>query len=165
MKKYFVSLLVLVTVCFCSYTSAQDDNSELKQTLNAMNEKIAKAYMAHDNETMLAYYEDDAISLPSYAPMMVGKDAIKSGMEMEKNANYKITGFKLTNTNIITNGDLVCDIGTYEMTMEMENMDKPYVDNGKYLTVYKKQPDGSLKIKAEIWNSDINPWMKNTGED
>lgn len=165
MKKYFVSLLVLISFCFCSYSFAQDDNSELKQTLNEMNKKIAKAYMAHDIEAMLSFYADDAISLPSYAPMMAGKDAIKSGMEMEQNSNFKVTDFKLANTNVITNGDLVCDIGTYEMTMEMENMDKPYTDNGKYLTVYEKQSDGSLKIKAEIWNSNINPWMKNTGDD
>jgi ketosteroid isomerase-like protein len=31
-------------------------------------------------------------------------------------------------------------------------------DNGKYMTVWEKQSDGSWKVKAETWNSDNNPW-------
>ncbi len=160
MKKFFVySFIILFTFLFTN-SFAQDDNSKLKQTIDDLNEKFSKAYMDKDNEMMLSYYAEDAISMPSYTTMMKGKEAIKNGMDMEKNADYKVTNFKLNNTDIITNGDLVCDIGTYEMSMEMPNMDKPYTDKGKYMTVYEKQSDGSLKIKAEIWNSDMNPWMK-----
>jgi len=39
----------------------------------------------------------------------------------------------------------------------MPNMDKPMDDYGKYLTVWEKQKDGSLKIKIETWNSDVDP--------
>ena len=164
MKKYFVYLFVILFACLSTKSFAQDDNGKLKQTIDDLNAKFSKAYIDHDNEFMLAYYTDDAISMPSYSPMMKGKEAIRNGMDMEKNANYKIINFNLKSSDIITNGNLICDIGTYEMTMEMENSDKPFNDNGKYLTVYEKQPDGSLKIKAEIWNSNINPWMKNSEE-
>jgi ketosteroid isomerase-like protein len=30
-------------------------------------------------------------------------------------------------------------------------------DHGKYLTIWEKQKDGSLKIKIETWNSDVDP--------
>jgi ketosteroid isomerase-like protein len=30
-------------------------------------------------------------------------------------------------------------------------------DHGKYLTVWEKQKDGSLKVKVETWNSDVDP--------
>jgi ketosteroid isomerase-like protein len=32
-------------------------------------------------------------------------------------------------------------------------------DTGKYLTLWEKQADGSLKIKVETWNTDKNPMM------
>ena len=49
------------------------------------------------------------------------------------------------------------EIGTFKMNASMPNFDKPIDDHGKYLTVWEKQKDGSLKIKIEIWNSDVDP--------
>jgi len=155
-----VSLLGVIVLCFATSLYSQDDNSGLKETLNQMNEKISKAMLDGDNETMLSLYADDAISMPSYSPVMKGKEVIKTSMDKMKNSKYKYTSFNLHNTDIITEGDLVCDIGTYELTMEMEGMEEPYNDIGKYITVYQKQCDGSLKIKAEMWNTDHNPWME-----
>ena len=160
MKTSFLFLTSFLAVCFISLSFAQDDTEQLKTKIREMNEKYSKAMLERNYEAMLSFYADDAISLPSYSPMMKGKEAIKNGMDMDKNANYKITEFKMVNTDIITSGDLVCDIGTYNMAMEMQGMDSPVTDEGKYMTVYQKQPDGSLKIKAETWNTDKNPWMK-----
>jgi hypothetical protein len=42
--------------------------------------------------------------------------------------------------------------------MEIPMMPEPFNDVGKYMTVYEIQEDGSLKIKAETWNTDLNPW-------
>ena len=36
-------------------------------------------------------------------------------------------------------------------------MPGPIEDKGKYMTVYVREKNGSLKIKAEIWNTDVNP--------
>lgn len=44
-----------------------------------------------------------------------------------------------------------------EDAISMPNMDKPMEDHGKYLTIWEKQKDGSLKMKVETWNSDVDP--------
>jgi len=41
--------------------------------------------------------------------------------------------------------------------MSMPGMDKPMDDQGKYLTIWEKQKDGSMKVKVETWNSDADP--------
>jgi hypothetical protein len=33
-----------------------------------------------------------------------------------------------------------------------------WADNGKYITIWEMQKDGSIKIKVETWNTDHNPW-------
>jgi len=71
----------------------------------------------------------------------------------------KMTEFNLVSKKLIMSGDLLLDVGTYELTMNVRGMDEPVMDHGKYLTVYEKQNDNSWKIKVETWNSDINPWM------
>ena len=40
------------------------------------------------------------------------------------------------------------------MTTEM-------TDHGKYMNVWQKQSDGSWKLKADTWNSDVNPRSMN----
>ena len=52
---------------------------------------------------------------------------------------------------------MITEIGTYKISMTMPNMDKPMEDHGKYLTIWEKQKDGSLKVKVETWNSDVDP--------
>ena len=41
------------------------------------------------------------------------------------------------------------------MTMTDPKAKKPVTDKGKYVTVYKKQADGSWKAVADIMNSDM----------
>jgi ketosteroid isomerase-like protein len=61
----------------------------------------------------------------------------------------------------MVSGDFVVDIGTYEITMNIPEMgDMPYTDNGKYMTIWEMQDDGSLLVVAETWNTDKNPWME-----
>jgi ketosteroid isomerase-like protein len=55
------------------------------------------------------------------------------------------------------NGNLIHEIGTYKINASMPGMEKPIDDHGKYLTVWEKQKDGSLKVKIEMWNSDVDP--------
>lgn len=57
----------------------------------------------------------------------------------------------------MANGNLITEIGSYKINMSMPGMDKPMDDHGKYLTIWEKQKDGSLKVKIETWNSDLDP--------
>jgi ketosteroid isomerase-like protein len=74
-------------------------------------------------------------------------------------AGMKMTAFKSTVTDIMQSGNFIVDIGTYEITMTMPQMGgMPWTDKGKYMTIWEKQDDGTLKIKVETWNTDVNPW-------
>jgi ketosteroid isomerase-like protein len=44
--------------------------------------------------------------------------------------------------------------GTYNLRMN-DATGKPIHDRGKYLEVWKKQPDGNWKCGADMWNSDL----------
>ena len=69
----------------------------------------------------------------------------------------KVTKFTLESVDIIDGEKFVIDIGKYSLTMTMKGMPAPIEDAGKYVTVYEKQEDGSLKVKVETWNADNNP--------
>jgi uncharacterized protein (TIGR02246 family) len=155
-----VLLLTAFFFTFYSFHISAQDMDELSSQIQQLNIQISDAVIKGDNEKLLSFYADDAISLPSYSQMMEGKDAIREAMMMDANSGNKVTKFDLTSKKIIPSGDLLIDIGTYDLSMNVKNMDQPINDHGKYLTIYQKQDDKTWKIKTEIWNSDINPWMK-----
>jgi len=154
-----VSFIISLFLILVFKNNFAQDMSEMQAKVDQWNKDLSKAMLANDRETMLNFYADDVISLPSYTQMIMGKDNIKEAMMKQDTISSKITEFNLVSKKLILSGDLLLDIGTYNMTMNVQGMDEPVMDHGKYLTVYEKQNDNSWKIKVETWNSDINPWM------
>jgi ketosteroid isomerase-like protein len=159
----------LQLIIFClSAMSIQifaQDIDEMKKNIEEWNKQFSEAMINHDNEKMLAFYADDVMSLPSYQPMMEGIETIKNAMMMDENSGNKYTKFQLTSKKVLLQGNLLVDIGTYDLAMDIVGMEAPYNDQGKYVTIYEKQDDGNWKIKVETWNSDNNPWMSNDNMD
>ncbi len=154
-----VSFIITLFLILVFKNNFAQDMSEMQAKVDQWNKDLSKAMLANDRETMLNFYADDVISLPSYAEMIMGKDNIKEAMMKQDTMSSKMTEFNLVSKKLIMSGDLLLDVGTYELTMNVRGMDEPVMDHGKYLTVYEKQNDNSWKIKVETWNSDINPWM------
>jgi hypothetical protein len=44
------------------------------------------------------------------------------------------------------------------MKVQSPNMPTAMTDHGKYMNIWQKQSDGSWKLRADTWNSDINPY-------
>lgn len=157
MKKLFLILLSFLFVA--SLVNAQD-NAELQKKVQSMNNEMAKLMLSGDEDAMWEYYSEDVISMPSYQPMMKGMEACKESSAQMMESGVEITAFETVNTDVMVSGDFVVDIGTYNITMTMPQMgDQPWNDNGKYMTIWEMQEDGSLLVVAETWNTDNNPWM------
>jgi len=151
-----LSLICIALLVCVSQIYAQSE-SELKEQFNETNKKFTKLMLENDLEGMLEYYADNSISLPSYQPMMRGHDAMRESHKQQHQSGMKITAFELTATDVIANGNLAIEIGTYTISMtipEMGAMD----DHGKYVNVWENQ-GGDWKIRVDTWNTDMNPWM------
>ncbi len=159
MKKTVFSSGIILLLLFSTFTSSFSQSvKKVRAEIEEMNSKMIDAMKKGDYNATLGMYTEDAYSLPSYSPMLMGIQAIEeSGKEMA-NSPMKIQSFDITIKEIIQGGDLFVEIGEYEMSMGMEGMPEPFKDHGKYVTVWERQKDGSLKIKVETWNSDMNPW-------
>ena len=147
-------------LAFCFFvgisTYAQTDE-QLKQKIESINKELSKAMIAGDNATVLKYYASDAISLPNNSKLIEGLDAIKKSNESMMQSGAKIKTFESATKQVKSCGNTITEIGTYKMSMTIPGMSSDYEDEGKYLTIWEKQSDGSLKIKTEIWNTDKQP--------
>ena len=155
-RTLFILVLFLLSI---SFPVLSQDMDEMKKNVDDWNNQLSEAMVKGDNEKILSFYADDIISMPSYQHMLEGKDALKNAMMMDANSGNKFTKFQMTSKKLLSQGNLLVDIGTYELSMEIQGMDEPFNDQGKYVTIYEKQDDGNWKIKVDTWNSDNNPWM------
>jgi ketosteroid isomerase-like protein len=149
--------LLLIVIHITSSIVFAQTNEEYKTKIEKINKEMTKYMLEGNTEKNLSLYTSDAISMPSYEPMHEGIAAIRKASEAMMKSGMKITSFEPTTLKVMTNGSLITEIGTYKISMSMTGMDKPMDDHGKYLTIWEKQKDGSLKIKLETWNTDVNP--------
>ena len=112
-------------------------------------ENDVKLTKAQDWKGSLALYSDDAIQMPAHQPAVQGKAAIQAWME----AFPPFSNFQEHSLEIDGQGNLAYDRGTYSMTLN-NNGAGPMVDQGKYLTIWRKQADALWKISRVIFNSD-----------
>lgn len=156
MKKLF---LFIIMVLFVSSNIFSQDVEKVKAKIEEMNKVYTKAMIDNDVDKMLSMYTDDIISMPSYQPTVKGIAKVRELSEMQANSGWKTTHFVLSITDIIVQGNLAIEIGNYDMKMSGPDVPE-WADYGKYITIWEEQPDGSMKIKVETWNTDTNPWQQ-----
>ena len=95
MKK--LSLICTFLLVSISQIYAQSED-ELMEMFNENNKEFAQLMIANDLEGMLEFYAENSISLPSYQPMLRGKDAMRESHKQQHQSGMKVTAFELTAT-------------------------------------------------------------------
>ncbi len=150
-------LAALLLVGTAGAASAAHHEGELMKEVTEIGDKLAQAMVDNDTETMFSMYAPDAISLPNMGPRLDGIAAFREHHEMMTAAGMKVLSFQSGPTEVWEAGDQVIEIGTYDISLLAPGMPDPIEDTGKYLTIYVRDDDGSLKIKVETWNTDMSP--------
>ena len=152
-------LLTFVSIV-ASATLFSQTKEEIMAKVQNTNNEMAKAMVAGDSEKGLSFYDEDAISLPNYAPMVKGIEAIKKSNEEMMKSGMKFKSFEFKTLKVKICDNQITEIGTYKMSMTMPEMPESIEDTGKYVNIWEKQSDGSLKIKVEMWNTDKMPMQQ-----
>jgi uncharacterized protein (TIGR02246 family) len=159
MNSGYIAICVVgfsVLLAGCSETPAPAPDTSAADQKAIKDGEIAWVadYASKDPDKVLAHYADDATLLMPDAPLMSGKDAIRSGIQaLLADKNLSLT-FTTSTVGVAKSGDLGYTQGTYSMTMTNPKTKKPETEKGKYVTVYKKQADGSWKAIEDINNAD-----------
>ena len=160
MKNITILILVLITVLQTTYIIAgSDDKEDLKAVVDALGSQAEQCFLTGRIDDMLEFYCDDIISMPEFYPMLKGRQNLKRKTEAIMAMGLKFETLESTTLEAQSSGDLVYEIGTFRQSIIMPNTTEPTTQTGKYLTIWKRQPDGKLKIAVEMYNSDTNPFQ------
>jgi ketosteroid isomerase-like protein len=116
-----------------------------------------EAYSGSDSpaDAFIEQLVDNASLLPPDAPLAQGKEAIRVViMELEAMPGFSIT-WGPDAADVGSGGDLGFTVGSYEM--KMDGPEGPMRIDGKYITVWRKQLDGTWRVTADMFNANGPP--------
>jgi len=153
MKKAMVVIAVFVTaVSLVSWTHivAALDGKPTPETIKDTEARFLKAALEHGSTGYLSFYSESAVELPDGADALIGRANIARTMRFLDDKNNRLT-WAPVGADISASGDLGYTWGTYEFRSKgPDGVDR--VEHGKYLTVWKKQPDGTWKVAVDMGN-------------
>ena len=153
MARYWICLLLLVAL------GCAGPPEEPAVDLQAERDALMKADLAlfeshEDIDQFLTNFADDATFMPDGATLARG-EAIRATWEHL----LSMPGFHLewqaNSAEVAEAGDMGYTIGAYALTVEQEGASMVTV--GKYVTLWKKQADGSWKVVVDCFNGDGPP--------
>ena len=136
-----------------SFYSIEDDIAAIEEVLN----QYAITASAGDFEGWLSLHAEDVVKMPPDAPAIFGREALRAKNQAAwDNMNINCVIYP-EETQVA--GDMGLARGTYSISATPkaggETID--IMTDGKYLTLCKRQPDGTWKISHDCYNSNIPP--------
>lgn len=140
-------------------TSGQDIDLEAERALLLERDRSqAEAYSTSETplETIFTGFADDARVLAPGIPMAEGWEESRAVFaELEELPGYSLE-YTPQMAEVGGAADLGYTIGTYHMTLPDSDGSISEID-GKYLTIWKRQPDGSWKVAVDMFNTNGPP--------
>ena len=146
MRRHICVLMLALAAAGCARSV------NLEQERNAVLARDREwAQSAKNPDTFMSYVAQDATVYAPGEPAAKGAATIRTKFEEMSRA----PGFSVTWTpdkaDVAKSGDIAYTTGSYEM------ITAGATEKGKYVAVWKKQPDGSWKVTDDIFNSDAPP--------
>jgi ketosteroid isomerase-like protein len=134
-----------------SLYSIEDDIAAIDEVLV----QYGVAMDTGDLELYMSLHADDIVKMGPDAPATYGKEELRAGTKFLFD-NFTIVGASSPEETYV-DGNMGFTRGTYTLSIiPKAGGDTAYVD-GKYLTLCKRQADGSWKISHDCYNSNVPP--------
>jgi ketosteroid isomerase-like protein len=129
------------------------DPAPVRRAIDSANGRMAAAMIKGDTAAMASIFAADVIMLPANEKIEHGRsEVLKNIAAMVKPGS--VTSAKFASEDVIISGDYAIETGASEFMFQPAKGAKPVRSAGKYLTVWKKQPDGSYQVVRDIYNTD-----------
>ena len=125
-------------------------NESATDAVNRTAQEILAALLAKASAKVNSYYAPDAVIATSGRPAARGGEAVSKAINDDiADPNFKMS---LSNekTEVAGSGDLAYRRGAFTITYTNPQTKQAENAAGTYLTVFKKQPDGSWKVVEDF---------------
>jgi ketosteroid isomerase-like protein len=154
MKKLIIAFVVLLALAVLgrkASISAKPAQKPTADTIKQLEADFLKASLEKGSAGYLSFYAEDAVELPNGADAIVGKANIAKTLGFLDDKNNHLT-WSPVSAGVSASGDLGYTWGTYEFRSRQKDGTE-VGEHGKYMTLWKKQPNGSWKVSVDMGNT------------
>ena len=138
--------------CQKQASGAGGDTDSVKKAIEADQKAWNEQFKANDTEGLVSHYAHDAFFIAPGVKGTDGSTAIrKAYAEAATDKNFQLT---FASDKIDASGDLAYARGHFTEKYTDPKTGKVMTDSGSYVTVYKKQDDGSWKAVEDFAAAD-----------
>ena len=153
------SALLLAVMPACAPTSDPSASQVSREAdvsaIRAFRQAIERGRNLNDAAAVIAEFDDGAVVMLPGRPAVTGKEAIARGIEADLASNaYQMT---ISEDELEVFGDWALSRGAFITTVTPKAGDDPTQVQGKYVSIYQRQADGSWKLARHIRNNDDAP--------
>jgi uncharacterized protein (TIGR02246 family) len=130
---------------------AQQSRAADEAAIRAASAAWSQAAQAKDLDKSVSTYADDAIEFVDKEPLAKGKESIRESWKSLLALPGPGLSFAPTAIEVAKSGDMAYEYGLYDL-ITTDKKGKTNDEKGKYVTVWKKQGDGSWKVAIDIDN-------------
>ena len=132
------------------------DTGAIQAAIKTDEKKWNDEFKAKDQEALVAHYADDAYFVaPGLKPANGSTEIRKAYSDGLNDKNFEIS-FASDKVDISASGDLAYARGHFREKYTDPKTGKVMSDSGSYITVYKKQQDGSWKAVEDFAAADAS---------
>ncbi len=129
---------------------------DFKDAVRSIWDTYAETMNNGDLDRWIGLWEEDGIQMPPNTPMRKGMAAILAAMRTDFR-DYDMRGFSISLDEAVGDRELGFSSGTYSYTKTGTSTGHAAEIDGKFLTVFRRNPDGSWKILRDCFNANHPP--------
>lgn len=138
----------------CGQHAASADPVAAQNAIKADQAKWNEQFKSKDQEGLLSHYADGAYFVAPGAPAADGSTAIRKDYADGLADHYFSVNFASDKVDVADSGDLAYSRGHFTQTYQDPKSHQIVTESGSYLTVYRKQQDGSWKAVEDFAAAD-----------
>jgi uncharacterized protein (TIGR02246 family) len=145
----------------CSQSPAPDNReADAKALREGEVAAFVKDWGGKDADRIAAHYATDANVMIPNTPLMTGKDAVGKGMkDALADPNWSLV-LQPVQVEVSKGGDIGYTRGTYLLTATDPPTKKVATEKGRFITIFRKEADGSWKAIQDMNNAEAPATIK-----
>ncbi len=146
-------VLIALTLVLFSCKPRATNVEEVRKAIQDAGDRQVSAFNAKDLATCVSFYAPDGAIMPQNGPAATSREQMETMFKQYFQVSHDL---KVTTKKVDASGDLAYRTGEYTLVVEPPGM-PAMTDSGKYVDVWKRQPDGKWLIVADIFNTNLAP--------
>jgi uncharacterized protein (TIGR02246 family) len=152
-------LAIVASFLLCACAAQQASTAAAPRGMSAVRAEIeqaavrfSEAFNRGDVAALAAMYDTGAVVLAPNAPPMRGRQNIEAFWAGARQQGFKTVSLVVNSVEVI--GNHAIELGSYTLVIQPPGQGE-MTDRGKYMVLWRRQPDGSWKLYRDVFNTSM----------